>query len=326
MAFRDIFFRFSDWLHSKGRDWTALLLSLVIAVVIWLVSSLAGSYSTVMTVSLTAECDIEGHNNLSSNSVSLVAHVKTSGFRTLSSKLRAGDKAVTLAIDRHMLRQRSEEEFYLTASSLAGYVSAIYGDDVTLEGFVSDTLVFRFPAEHCKKVPVVPASVIRFRPQYMELSPVRTDPDSVMIYGDPKTLARVSSVPTDIIRLDDVHGNTHGMVELNPPGGVRTAVSEVRYSIESQRYVETSQRMRIQFTGVPEGVELRAYPPEVDVTLRCLFPMTYDPTGDLRLVIPYSDFEASRTGRCIPFLEVVPEGLINCSVTPEIIRCVEVSK
>ena len=326
MAFRDIFFKFSDWLHSKGRDWTALLLSLIIAVVIWLVSSLAGSYSTVMSVSLTAECVIEGHNNLSTNSVSLVAHVRTSGFRTLSSRLRREDKTVTLSIDRNILRQRSEEEFFVTASSLTGYVSAIYGDDVTLEGFVSDTLFFRFPSEHCKKVPVVPASVIRFRPQYMELSPVRTDPDSVMIYGDPKTLSRVSSISTRTIRLDDVHGNTHGMIALDAPGGVRTAVSEVRYSIESQRYVETSSRMKIYFTGVPDGIELKAYPPEVDVTLRCLFPMTYDPTGDLRLVIPYSDFEASRTGRCIPVLEVVPEGLINCSVSPEIIRCVEVAR
>ena len=48
-----------------------------------------------------------------------------------------------------------------------------------------------------------------------------------------------------------------------------------------------------------------------------------DPTDDVQFYIDYTDFRNSRGGKCIAHASRIPEGVIECTVTPEVFDCVE---
>ena len=63
--FKDFFGRISSFLHIGGKDWIAFLLALALSFTVWLIHSLSGEYSGVMTVPVEAESKIEGRSNIS---------------------------------------------------------------------------------------------------------------------------------------------------------------------------------------------------------------------------------------------------------------------
>ena len=70
-------------LHLTGRDSAILLMSLLVAFVIWLASNLSQSYSGVVSVPIIAESNIDGHSRESSTSSTVTARCHMSGYNLL---------------------------------------------------------------------------------------------------------------------------------------------------------------------------------------------------------------------------------------------------
>ena len=59
--------------RKRGRDLAGLLFSLLLAFSIWLIHNLSLNYTQVIAVPVTARSNIEGHQELSSNSCEVAA-------------------------------------------------------------------------------------------------------------------------------------------------------------------------------------------------------------------------------------------------------------
>ncbi len=69
-------------------------MSLLLAFGIWLLHNLSLNYSETMSVPVIAECNLEGHSNVSSNSSTIAARCRTSGFSILRGRHKAKKEAV----------------------------------------------------------------------------------------------------------------------------------------------------------------------------------------------------------------------------------------
>ena len=324
-----------NWIHSLprrlklrigGRDIGIFLMSLLLAFGIWLIHNLSLLYSDTMTVPVIAECNLEGHSEVSANSSSIAARCRTTGFNLLKNRHKAKKDAIHIRFDTKDMHPKEGEMFYITSAELGNYVTEIFGDGVQLESFLSETVQFRFPFENNKKVPVQAVTVVSFKPQFMAIGPINVVPDSVTIYGEPYHINNVDRVFTRTVDLVNLKSSAHGSVKLEPIQGVRMSDSEVSYSLDVSRFVELQKEVQVTTRNVPAGVKLSVYPSTAKVIYKCTFPLSRDPRDLVHFYIDYHDFEKSIGGRCIAHSSTIPEGVIEYSIDPEVFDCVEEGK
>lgn len=314
--------RFLDRLHIDMRDLLVFLLSLMLALGIWLVHNLTLRYSAIMNVTVTAVSNIQGRAAESSNSAVITARCRASGFRLLRSS-RNEDKTYKVYFNPEEFVKGDSDTYYLSSNALASYVPDIFGEDVQLESFVTQNAIFRFPAEAFKKVPVSPRLITSFRPQYTSMGSIEFTPDSVMVYGDPNYLESIDRVFTRPLELKNLKNDAHGEIDLDVPSGLRASDQNVRYSLQVTRYVEVSSEIRIDVINLPADKFLSVYPSTAKVVFKCVFPLSADPTRNVSLYIDYEEFTQSINGRCVARISGLPSSVIDYTVDPQIIECME---
>jgi YbbR-like protein. len=313
-------------MNIGGRDIVVFLMSLFLAFSIWLIYNLSLNYSATMSVAVVAECNLDGHSNISSNSCTVAARCRTTGYNLLRNRHQAKRDAIHVKFSEKDMTHREGDLFSISSAELASYIGELFGDGVRLESFLSETVLFRFPFENNKRVPVQENLVATYRTQYMAMGGMRLSPDSVTIYGEPFHLDKIDRVFTKAIDLQNLHSSAHGVVKLEPLAGIRMSDSEVNYSLDVTRYVEIQSEVSVPMRNVPSGRKVSVYPSVAKVTYKCVFPLSGNPEGDVRFYIDYKDFENSIGGKCVAKATGLSSGVIEYRLDPEVFDCVEVGK
>ena len=168
---------------------------------------------------------------------------------------------------------------------------------------------------------MVNVGYLDFRSQYMALSPMSLQPDSVYVYGEPLRLDNVDRVLTKPLEIYDINTDLHGSVKLEVPKALRLSHESVTYSLAVSRYVEVKKEMRIEVKNVPSGVTMSVLPSTADVVLKCVFPLSVDPCLNASLYVDYKDFANSITGRCVVKASGMSSAVINYTTEPEVVDC-----
>ena len=258
-------------------------MSLLLALVSWLVSNLSKEYQGVINVPVIAESSIDVHSNVSSNSVMVSARCRTTGFRLVTARRAERGNPVKVVFDNSHLHHLSGDSWYISGSAKNSYVDRIFGKETTVDGFITDTLTFVFPSENHKKVPVNLVQSISFNPQYMAVNPVKIEPDSVVVYGESTRIENITEVSTVPLSLDQVDKDKHGSLRLSPVRGVRTSVQEVNYSLEVSRFVENVITVNMEMHGAPADERFSIFPSVAKVCSLCL---THERPGSFRQIHP----------------------------------------
>lgn len=307
----------------NGRDATVFVVSLLLAFSIWLIHNLSLSYSMTLRAVVTACSNIPGRYQASLSPVTIEARCRTTGFNLLRSH-RSGRKVVRQVwMDPKLFTHVSGDQFSVSANELSGYVTEIFGQDVRLESFVSPSVTFRFAEENHRKLPVHAVRSITYKPQYTMVGDITLSPDSVMVYGDGKYIDHFERILTKPLTLSGVSNSRTGSIALEVPKGIRLSDTEVAYDLEVSRYVEIRSRAKVSVRGVPAGHSVETYPSLADVVMKCVFPVSGDPAGQLQLYVDYRDFLGSRSGKCVAQAVSLPPGVISIEMEPEVFECVE---
>ena len=306
-----------------GRSWVALIVSLLLASLVWILSNLSQTYSGTVSVPVMARCNLEGHQGLSSNTVQVSARCRTQGFRLVREQSRRERKTLVVDFSPADLHRTGPETFCVIGGAINSYVNQFFGEETTVEAFITDTLRFTFPLENHKKVPVEVPMTVHCRSQYMQSGPFYTTPDSVTVYGEDARLESIDKVTTSRLVLSDVHDTRSGILRLNPINGVRLSVDQVGYELPVTRYVELRSTLPVEVWNAPTGHELQVFPATAEVVLLCAFPLVKDPLPEFRIYVDYKDFAASINGRCVPRTLRLPTGVLEYRVQPEVFDCIE---
>lgn len=314
--------KFLKSLGLGGRDWVALLLALLLAFSIWLIHNLSLRYNDYLKVSVSAQCNIDGHADNSINRCEVVARCRTTGYNVIRLDIKGERRPKKITFQPSVMKHKEGDVFYVTSSDLLEYSHLIYGDDVSVEYFVSDTLFFRFPEMEHKRVPVHPVHSISFSPQYMSIGELDVEPDSVTIYGDSYRIDNIDVVYTKPIKRTDLTDDIHGVVALENLKDIRLSASEVQYSLDVTRYVEIPVKAHVDILNLPEDKDIIMLPSTVDVALKCIFPLAGNPEKAVRLYVDYEDFLKSMTGKCPVRIESIPKGVIGYDLNPFYVECI----
>ncbi len=319
---RDLLHKLLKSLNFSRRDWAVFLLALLLAFSIWLIHNLSLRYSDYMSVPVVAKCNIDGHAAESSDKCDVAARCRATGYNILANSLRKNGRAKKIDFNLSHVRHKEDDIYYVLPADLQEYSHLIYGDDVTVEYLVSDTLFFTFPYEDHKRVPLQLMTSISFRPQYMMVGDIQVSPDSVTVYGERAKLETVTRVYTEPVKVYNLDEDLIGVADIEKIRGVRISESEAHFSMDVSRYVEVIRTCPVTVMNVPADKQLNIYPSSVTATFRCAFPMVNDPSESVVLYVDYNDFASSRSGKCPVYLRQKPKGLISYEFEPSMIECV----
>ncbi len=309
--------------NISGRDWAVFLLALLLAFSIWLIHNLSLKYNDYLTSTVIAQCNIEGHSNLSINRSDIVARCRATGYQALTSHIRSNHKKpVTVNFDRSVMRHKGDDLFYVLSSDLTEYAHLIYGEGAALEYFVSDTVFFRFPEVDYKKVPVIPVYSISFAEQHMAEGQLKVVPDSVTLYGESHRLESIDKVFTDHIKYASLSSDIQGVVGIEGIRNVRMSSDEVHYLLDVARYVEIDRNLSVKVVNVPSDKVLRIFPSLATVSAKLTFPLVDGSYENMELQVDYNDYLKSLSGKCPVKLAELPNGLISYEVNPTSVNCV----
>ena len=308
----------------SGRDIAILVLSLLLSFGVWLIHNLSLNYRQVVSVPIIAQSTLPGHAFRASSASLVKAGCHSSGFRLIRLSAREDKTPVSVTFSASDLTHKGGDIYYITASNLRNYIPQIFGEGVAVEAFLSDTLLFRFPYQDSRRLPVEAVADITCKAQYMQSGEIVFSPDSVTVFGEPSLLQSLSSVKTAPITLADVDSKVFSSVALQKIQGLRFSADVVDYSFDVVRYVEIVSNVTIGARGVPSGKNLIIYPSTARLVMRCRFPVSADMHEPV-LFVDYNDFRSSLKGQCVAQIDNVPEGVLSVSVEPEVFECVEVS-
>ncbi len=308
-------------LNISGRDLTVFVLALLLAFSIWLIHNLSLKYNDYLTSTVVAQCNLEGHSNLSINDSEIVARCRATGYQALKSKM-GGRRPVVVNFNPSVMRYKKDDLFYVLSSDLTEYAHLIYGEGATLEHFVTDTVFFRFPEVDHKKVPVLPVYSITFAQQHMADGPLKVFPDSVTLYGESHRLERIDKIFTEHIKYSSLSSDIQGVAKLEGVKNVRMSVEEVHYLLDVSRYVEITKTLPVKVVNLPSDRNMQIFPSSATISAKFIFPLVGGNYDDLELQVDYNDYAGSLSGKCPIKLAASPKGLISYEVNPVSASCV----
>ena len=319
---KDLFHRLLKALNISGRDWVILTLSLLLAFSVWMIHNLSLKYNANLTAKVIAECSLDGHENLSAAGVEVMARGRATGYNIIESYIKA-KRPVKVEFNPSVMQKYDSERFYVTGDRLNEYSHLIFGEDVTIDHYISDTLFFRFPSVNHKKVPVVPVTIFTYKGQYMARGPLEVTPDSVVVEGEPYLLESVKQVYTAPIRHFDISETISGIKSVEPVKGVNIQAKEIYYSMDVARYVEFVSEAHVEAVNVPVGKSLMIFPSVAVLRMRCEFPLMDDVDSKPVLYVDYNDLKTSVGGTCQVRVRNLLKGILSYDVDPVSVRCVE---
>lgn len=323
---RNLYDRLLELLNINGRDLAVFLLALLLAFSTWLIHNLSLKYNDYLTAAVIAQTNIDGHTDKSVNTAEVIARCRATGYKVITSGIKARRRPVVVSFTPSVMRHKEDDLFYVLSSDLVEYTHLIYGDGVTLEHFVTDTLFFRFPAVDHKRVPVHPVYSVSFMPQYMSDGELIVAPDTVTLYGESHRLSKIDKVYTQPIKHSDLSSDVQGVVRLEGVKNVRMSVNEVHYILDVKRYVEVVRTLPVRMENVPAGKQVMLYPSVATVSLKYSFPLESDPDEELILYVDYADYANSLSGKCNVRLRGTSRGLIDYEVDPVAVNCLQEEK
>ncbi|MGM9780787.1 MAG: CdaR family protein [Candidatus Cryptobacteroides sp.] len=306
------------------KYWFQLLLCALLSAGIWLIHNLSQTYVSIVSMPVQARSSVPAHDPLSINEATVTAQVRASGYSLLSLS-RRHKKAKVVDFDSADLRQDTPDSYSCQNSTMIKYSGAIFGERVSVESFVSDAPQFVFQQVAFRKLPVRSVASISYAPQYTALKPMRLQPDSVYVYGDPTRLQSVTKILTKPVDLSLLSSSVHGKVKLDVPAGLKLSEQEVIYYQDVTRYVELRSEVKIKTVNVPEGMKMNSLPSSAEVVLRSVFPVPEDPFRDLDLYVDYQEYLGSINGKCMIHSNPLPSWIISCSIEPQFTDCIVLS-
>lgn len=318
---KDLLNRMLKAFNIGGRDGVVLLLALLLAFSIWIIHNLSLKYNDFLMVSVLANCNIDGHSSVSSNTCEVMARGRATGYKVLKYNPKNNLKTISVEFSPDSFKHKEGDMFYITSDDLQDYVHLIYGSGVSIEYFVSDTLIFRFPIVDSKKVPVRPVYSLKYAPQYMSYGHKGVTPDSVYVYGELSRLESVSEVYTEPIKYNDLKSNVSGMVELEPVRGIRLSTDQVQYSIDVVRFVEMTYDVPVKTVNVPSDKNLMVFPSTVKATMKCTFPLPVRNSSEPEFFVDYNDFLESVSGKCPVLFHEKGTSVISAEIDPVYVEC-----
>ena len=302
--------------------------SLLLAFVIWVAHNLTQDYFSYRQYKITVVTSLPGFASESESEEILVAGGDAKGYDIIGRRSHRARNAesVTIEVDPKYFTQDMyrSDLFTVKARDIQETLNQKVGTEFNITYVPDQKLSFVFSRQSNRKVPVVLSETrISCRPQYMTVSDVALEPDSVLVYGNEEDLARIREVHTYPLRLQNLSKPTKGELLLREVPGMRLGSKTVGYSIGVERYVEQTVETDVTAVNVPAGKRLLIIPSRIKAICRLPFKNDGSLTrDDIRFEVDYNTVVSSAGAQAIPQLVATKAKIYSCDTDPKVVECI----
>jgi YbbR domain-containing protein len=120
-----------------------------------------------------------------------------------------------------------------------------------------------------KKVPINPIMTISYKPGYGLVSPIETNPDSIIVTGPKSLIGQINYVTTKNINFESVEKNVNSKIEFVPIEFIKLNRYDCNVVFQVQKIVDkTFDNLHVEARNVPGYYDLVLSPSRIKVVLR----------------------------------------------------------
>lgn len=180
-----------------------------------------------------------------------------------------------------------------------------------------DTVEFFYNYGLSKRVPVKLQGHVRTDQLYY-LSRQSLSHDSVTVYATKSQLDTITAAYLKPIYVDNLSDTLIAPLEVSPVKGAKFSPAEVTLSLCVDRMVEKSVQVPVQGINFPPSKVLRTFPSKVNVTFQVGMSNYRKIHADnFSIIVRYEDLMLSKSRKCLPSLDSIPEGVSHLRIIPE---------
>lgn len=209
------------------------------------------------------------HNVKITNLLSKTVNVSVSEGRTSFVNYFFVQQTERLIIDLKDINQNiaSGRKVYSIDNMVEQTIKNDFGADAKIANFNPKVIVVEYITLHSKTVPVVLASAVNAKSQFIVYDSIRISPPMVAIYGSAKDIDAVDTLKITDLQLDSLDKNVEIIHTLEAGKILSFDPEEVKINISVAKSTEKSFSVPIECKNAPEGLIMRAFPQSVTVSV-----------------------------------------------------------
>lgn len=209
---------------------------------------------------------------------------------------------------------------YLLSNKLRPEITRVLPAGIEVRGIDPDTLRLAIERKVTRKVPIF--SQIQLDPSqgWFFNSPVRLDPDSVLLIGAASEIDTFRFWTTESLVLSGNSLPSELYVRVTPSNYCVVQPIQVRAELAADRYTEIKVRRRVQVYNLPPNRQVRLLPSEVELVVTVPLSMARDfHDHELQVLLDYNSLNPE-VATAIPVYGRKPPYVLNIRCSPTYLR------
>ena len=194
---------------------------------------------------------------------SIQVYMKASGFELFYNKLFQNKLIVDLEkekiVDNKIVINFDENKFKLKES---------LNSNIDIMNVFPNQIIIGLEEVINKFVPIVLGNELKIKSGYGLRSPIVLSPDSIKVSGPLREISKISSVSSLINAEINIENDYKTDYEIVKNKNLSYEFSSGKAFIYIDRYSEKTLKIPIIVRGIPDSLELRLYPDEVDISFQ----------------------------------------------------------
>lgn len=303
--------------YIKPSFWVFLL----IAILLWYGDKLGGRYTTEAVIPIQVRNDFSSKLWIEQPLAEVNCRVEGTGGKLMAYKMKMGDRAV-IPMSQLMLVpvEGSERLFRVDKHSLTGALAGAV-KDLRIHEILDTALTIRVSPVETRRMPVESRIEIGTARQYMPVSGISFDPDSVDVRGPKVVLDSMKAVFTRPRRYKDLKTSVAGRIDLEQGNGVLLSDRQVNYRAEVVPFTQHTLELPVRVANMPEGMQATLVPSRVTVVVNVPL-RDYERIREERLhaSVDYNRVTERESGKCAVRIDSLPAGTEVMRVEPAFVE------
>ena len=245
------------------KKYIYIILFFFVSFSFWILTKLSEDYNSKLTLEIDIINAPDDYIVKKQNINSILVFIKATGFELFYNKLFQNKLIVDLEeekiVDDKIVIDYNENKFKLKETLNSNIdISSVFPDQIVIE---LEQVVNKF-------VPIVLENELKIKSGYGLRSPVDLSPDSIQVSGPLKEISKISYVSALIDADLNIENDYTTDYEIVRDKKISYEFSSGKAVIYVDRYSEKTIKIPILVRGIPDSLDLRLYPNEVDISFQ----------------------------------------------------------
>ena len=245
------------------KKYIYIILFFFVSFSFWILTKLSEDYSSKLTLEIDIINTPDDYIVKKQNINSILVFIKASGFELFYNKLFQNKLIVDLEeekiVDDKIVIDYNENKFKLKETLNSNIdISNVFPNQIVIE---LEQVVNKF-------VPIVLKNELKIKSGYGLRSPVDLSPDSIQVSGPLKEISKISYVSALIDADLNIENDYTADYEIVRDKKISYEFSSGKAVIYVDRYSEKTIKIPILVRGIPDSLDIRLYPNEVDISFQ----------------------------------------------------------